>query len=470
MGLLTQQMLDEAWACLGGPPELSAAVHWAGPEGLLPSRLEVAALAEASVAAAAIAGAELASVRSGGPVPAVTVDSKAVARAFASDRALRLNGRKQVSWSPLSRFWQCSDGWLRTHANYEHHRLRLLDALGFPAGASDVAAWMEGEIGARTAEDVADTVTAHDGLAVAVRSAEAWAYHDQGAAAAALPLLMLERVGEATPVMPEYRDSDPLLPAAGLRVLDLTRVIAGPVATRTLALLGADVLRIDSPELPEAGAQHLDTDMGKRSTLLNLGLPSDREVFDHLLTTADVVVTGYRPGALDRVGLGADALLERWPSLVVASLSAWGRRGPWSGRRGFDSIVQAASGIADIEAAPDGTPGALPVQALDHATGYLLAAAVLRAVSERTRKGGGWRAELSLAQTASWLLRQPISAEAQPRGPVLADDGQDTAQRATALGTLRYALSPVRIDGVSQDWAHPVGQYGCDMAEWRSGS
>src|SRR5262249_4211076 len=157
--------------------------------------------------------------------------------------------------------------------------------------------------------------------------------------------------------------------------LDLTRVIAGPVATRTLALLGADVLRIDSPELPEIPAQHLDTGMGKRSTLLDLARPADRQTFEDLLATAGVVVTGYRPGALDRFGLDTSALHQRSPALVVASVSAWSTSGPWSGRRGFDSIVQTACGIADTEATADATPGALPVQALDHATGYLLAAA-----------------------------------------------------------------------------------------------
>jgi crotonobetainyl-CoA:carnitine CoA-transferase CaiB-like acyl-CoA transferase len=458
MGSLAERMFGEAWSCLGGAP---AVVRWSGPEGLLPSRLQVAALAEASVAAAATAGAELAAVRGGGPVPEVTVTSNAVATAFASDRVLRLDGRPQESWAPLSRFWKCSDGWVRTHANYGHHRLRLLAALGIPADAADATGRVEHAIGGRTGDDVAEAVTARGGIAVAVRSAEDWARHGQGRAVAALPLLTLRRVGPAPPVTLKPCPAGPLLPAAGLRVLDLTRVIAGPVATRTLALLGADVLRIDSPELPELPAQHLDTGMGKRSACLNLARPTDRETFEGLLASADVVVTGYRPGSLERFGLGT--LHERHPGLVVASVSAWSTGGPWRHRRGFDSIVQAACGIAEIE----GAPGALPVQALDHASGYLLAAAVLRAVSERTRRGGGWRAEVSLAQTAAWLLRQPIAARATARRTALTDDGQDTAVRATALGTLRYALSPVAIDGASRDWAHPVRRHGSDPAAWQ---
>ncbi|EPH42811.1 putative CaiB/baiF CoA-transferase family protein C7orf10 like protein [Streptomyces aurantiacus JA 4570] len=183
-------------------------------------------------------------------------------------------------------------------------------------------------------------------------------------------------------------DAGPLLPAAGLRVLDLTRVIAGPVATRTLALLGADVLRVDPPHLPELPDQHADTGFGKRSTALDLADRADRRAFEDLLAGADVVVTGYRPGTLDRFGLAPEALAERRPGLVVAQLSAWGTTGPWSGRRGFDSLVQAASGIAVTEGAPD-RPGALPAQALDHGTGHLLAAAVLRSLSERATEGAG---------------------------------------------------------------------------------
>ncbi|WP_211303290.1 CoA transferase, partial [Streptomyces milbemycinicus] len=207
------------------------------------------------------------------------------------------------------------------------------------------------------------------------------------------------------------------LPASGVRVLDLTRVIAGPVATRTLALLGADVLRIDSPHLPEDPDAHADTGFGKRSTRLDLADPQDRQTFEELLGHADVVVTGYRPGALDRFGLAPDALLERRPGLVVAQVSAWGWSGPWAGRRGFDSLVQAACGIAALEATPDGHPGVLPAQALDHGTGYLLAAGVLRSLAERQESGGGRHLRFSLTATASWLMHGITPAPGDtPRG------------------------------------------------------
>lgn len=166
-------------------------------------------------------------------------------------------------------------------------------------------------------------------------------------------------------------------------MLDLTRVIAGPVATRTLALLGADVLRVDDPGLPEIAAQHLDNGMGKRSALLDLRKDEDREVFDTLLEEADVVVTGYRPHALDRFGLTPEELAQRRPGIVIATLDAWGSAGPWRDFRGFDSIVQAATGISMLTSPDDTKPGALPAQALDHASGYLLAAGVLIALSRQ---------------------------------------------------------------------------------------
>ena len=210
-------------------------------------------------------------------------------------------------------------------------------------------------------------------------------------------------------------------------MLDLTRVIAGPVATRYLAALGADVLRLDPPEHPELRSQAYDQLLGKRSALLDFGAPGGSARLHELLAGADVLVHGYRPHALDRFGLAPQALAERHPGLVVVSLSAWGRSGPWGERRGFDSIVQAASGIAVTES-PDGErPGALPCQLLDHGTGYLCAAAVLRALAAQATRGGTLFRELSLARTGYWLLGQPRAAAAAPRDSQrpggVADDG-----------------------------------------------
>jgi crotonobetainyl-CoA:carnitine CoA-transferase CaiB-like acyl-CoA transferase len=211
--------------------------------------------------------------------------------------------------------------------------------------------------------------------------------------------------GDDTDNSERKRDDDAPMPAAGLRVLDFTRVIAGPVCSRYLGALGADVLRLDPPHLPdlEPGAP-ADTLLGKRSAFLDLSDDAGARRLEELLAGADVVLLGYRPGALGRFGLAPEDLADRHPGLVIAQLSAWGFTGPWAGRRGFDSIVQAASGIAALEAGADGNPGAPPCQLLDHGTGYLTAAAVLDALAEQWEGGGTHLARLSLARTAHWLL------------------------------------------------------------------
>lgn len=452
----------QAWAALGADQEMLEHVSYTRAPDALTARLPVLEAARAAVAVCALAAAELAAARHGGPVPRVRVDDGAVATAFRSERFARLDGRVRGGFAPLSRFWRTADGWVRTHANHPHHRDRLLAALGLPAG-SDARGVAEALAGRRAAE-VEDAVYAAGGLAVAVRDAAAWAGLEQGALVAERPLLALERVDGAPG--PVRRGAGAAPPCAGVRVLDLTRVLAGPVATRTLALLGADVLRVDPPGLPESPGAHDDTGLGKRSALLDLRRGADRRVFEELLAAADVVVTGYRPGALDRFGLAPEALVERRPGVVAARLSAWGAYGPWGGRRGFDSLVQAATGIALTEGDRE-APGALPAQALDHGTGYLVAAAVLRALTERRRSGGSWRVEAALAQTAHWLVhgtdRTPPDGE--PPGPPYAP-GRWLRERTTPLGRLRHVLSPVGYEGGPGDWARPPGRWGADAPRW----
>ncbi|MFC8425255.1 CoA transferase [Streptomyces sp. NPDC057236] len=448
--------LASVWSALGGDPALLPRVSAVERPGVLNARLPVRELARACVGACALAAAELGARRAGGEVPAVRVDDGAVATAFVSERHLLVDGRAPETFAPLSRFWRTADGWVRTHANYPHHRARLLAALGVPEDPDAVAA----ALAERSAREAEEAVCAARGLAVALRTPGEWAAHEQGVEVAGRPLVERERLDSAPARVFAPVGRDPLLPAAGLRVLDLTRVIAGPVATRTLALLGADVLRVDAPGLPEIADQHADTGFGKRSALLDLS--AGRDVFEELLASADVVVTGYRPGALDRFGLAPRALAERRPGVVVAQLSAWGAYGPWGDRRGFDSLVQVATGIAAVEGSSAGRPGVLPAQALDHGTGYLLAAGVLRALSEQGEEGGSRVVRVALARTAGWLLAGRGDAGVFGDVPV----GQWLAERDSSLGRLRYALSPVVFEGGPRDWARAPGRWGADSARW----
>ncbi|OOC53853.1 MULTISPECIES: CoA transferase [Nocardiopsis] len=460
-----------AWKAVGGPADLTARVSYRGAGKVLPAVLPVRELARATVGVCSLAAAELLAARNGGTVPEVRVDEGAVATAFVSERHLRVNGREPTPFAPLSGFWRTADGWVRTHANYPHHRARLLAALGVHPGAGhgggggtgdgagdDGGAALVGPLtetlAALTAREVQERVYAAGGLAVAVAPAPG-----EGALTCGRPLAEVEEAGgtggRRLPPAP--------LPAAGVRVLDLTRVIAGPVATRTLALLGADVLRVDSPRFPEDPDSHIDTGLGKRSTLLDLDSAQDRSAFQGLLDSADVVVTGYRPGSLDRRGLAAEELMARRPGLVVARLCAWGWSGPWAGRRGFDSLVQAACGIAAIEAGPEGRPGALPAQALDHGTGYLLAAGVLRALTERRTDGRGRLLRFSLAGTADWLLHG-ITREPAGEGTYEAADW--LTDTPSPHGLLRHALPPVHYEGSPGNWAGPPTSWGTDRAAW----
>lgn len=447
---MTDPATAHAWHALGGAADLVEHVTCTGTPrlgGTLPTR----ELARASVGVCSLAAAELLAVRTGRGLPAVRVDEGAVAVAFASERHLRVDGEQVPLFAPLSRFWPTVDGWVRTHANYPHHRARLLAALEVPDSGddADLVDRLSAALRERSASDVQETVYAAGGLAVAVAPPGAL---DE-------PLVTRVASGENTtgPLGPAT------LPAHDVRVLDLTRVLAGPVATRTLALLGADVLRVDAPWLPEDRGTHIDTGVGKRTTRLDLADASDRAPFEGLLDTADVVVTGYRPGALDRYGLGAEELIARRPGLVVAELGAWGWDGSWAGRRGFDSLVQAGTGISVVEGTDDGRPGALPVQALDHGTGYLLAAAVLRALTARAATGGGQHVRLSLAGTATWLFGiAPLPA---PAGPPEEPDRWLT-ETDSPYGRLRHALSPIGVAGVPTDWTRPPRLWGTDEPRW----
>ncbi|GKQ36724.1 CoA transferase [Streptomyces sp. A012304] len=452
--------IECAWSELGGDPELLAGVSTVVREGALAARLPVRELARACVGACALAAAELGARRAGlARVPRVRVDDGAVATAFVSERHLLVDGRAPVAFAPLSRFWRTADGWVRTHANYPHHRERLLRALEVPDGDPATVGAVLAE---RSALEVEEAVYAAGGLAVALRTPGQWATHEQAAAVARRPLVEAERLDTARARALPPLTGTPLLPAAGLRVLDLTRVIAGPVATRVLALLGADVLRVDAPGLPELPDQHADTGFGKRSAVLDL--TADRHTFEELLGAADVVVTGYRPGALDRFGLSPEALVARRPGLVVAQLSAWGAYGPWGARRGFDSLVQAATGIAAIEGEPE-RPGALPAQALDHGTGYLLAAAVLRALTEQSSAGYGRVVRMALARTAAWLTKSAGTGKPAEGATHSGPDAWLT-ETDSGLGRLRYALPPVTFDGGPADWERPPGAWGTDPARW----
>jgi hypothetical protein len=392
------------------------------------------------VAASGLAVSALTAARTGSAPQPVALDAGHVALAARSERYAAPDGSvpPRDLFAPLSRFWRTADGWLRLHTNYPWHRERALRVLGCADDPDAVARAVAERPGHQLEEDLA----AAGALGSAVRTPAEWAGHPQGRAVAALPLVTSRAAG------PGGWRAAPAPALRGVRVLDLTRVIAGPVATRTLAAWGADVLRIDSPRLPEMPAQALDTLPGKRSALLDLAVAGDRDRFTELLAAADVLVHGYRPGALDRYGLSGAELAEQHPHLTVVSVSAWGSHGPWAGRRGFDSLVQCPTGIAAIEG-DDGRPGALPAQVLDHATGYLAAAAAVLSLAGAARGGPVRHTRLSLAQTAHWL-QQPGTGDRAPERVV--DPEPWLVSLPGPSGPVRVIAPPGVVGGARPAW------------------
>ncbi|WP_309064479.1 CoA transferase [Microbacterium sp.] len=431
------------------------------------SALPVGALAMDSVALASLAIAL--SSHDGERARAATrveVDPVRVQASFGSDRVLRVDGEAPTVWAPLSGFWRVADGWVRTHGNYPHHARRLVALLGLPPDADRDR--FQTALRERSRFELEDGAAAGGALVLAVRTPHEWREHPQHPHIDGAPLVLLRDRDGAPPRPMRPRGARPL---SGLRVLDLTRVIAGPVATRDLALAGADVLRVDSPRLPEPSWQHFDTGQGKRSTLLDLDVAAERQRLDDLLADADVVVHGYRPGALAKYGLDAGTLHERHPGIIVAQLSAWGTDGPWGRRRGFDSLVQAASGIAMRESRDGGeTPGALPVQALDHSAGHFLAAAIATAVRRQRHDGGSYEVQISLAGVAHALLAARDAPDSA------SDDGAAlptvsvpvAADGAPASGVVECAPPVLAYPDAPADYPQAIHPWGTDRPVWAS--
>ncbi|RZS59608.1 CoA transferase family III [Microcella putealis] len=480
----------------GGTPGASAPtapaapaleVHGQGPDD---SAYPVSAFAAEAVGEFALAVAELVGA------PTATVDA-ALARAWFTE-AVRLREPGPSPWNPLSTDYRAADGWVRLHMNAPAHRAAALGVLGL--GDGDNAAGVAGTVtgpdrdavaaAARTwrALDLEEAVIAAGGCAGALRSVGEWAAHPQGVATAAQPLVVSTPTRRAEVPWPTGTPDRPL---AGVRVLDLTRVIAGPVATRALALLGADVLRVDPPDWDEPGVTH-DTTLGKRCARLDAHDVERASTLAALLAEAHVLVHGLRPGALDSLGLDADTRRAIAPGLVEVQVSAYGPSGPWAERRGFDSVVQLVTGIADArtDLDPDATPHALPVQALDHATGWFAAASAVRGIARARETGEGSAHHLTLARTALELQRRkdargtsptpgaaattpPVApatpaVSAPPMTSAAAAPELPTHPMQSPLGTVDVLAAPFAVDGVRAEALTPPRPLGSDPADWHA--
>jgi crotonobetainyl-CoA:carnitine CoA-transferase CaiB-like acyl-CoA transferase len=364
-----KQLVEELFELVSLPRD-QGNLQLSGDRPLLATSFHVGTLAQSTIAAAALAAGKLSVVR-GGVAPQVAVDMHAAEAECTG--YFQVDGRSPDSWAPLSGLYPCADGYVRIHANFDHHRDGALALLGLKHETS-----------------------------TSKQTFVQWDATPQADWLASEPLLRITKIGSAAPIsLPELEGR---LPLSDLRVLDLTRILAGPTCGRALANYGADVMLINSPHLPNI--EHIaDTSRGKRSAFLDLRQAEAVTQLKGLLGDSHVFVQGYRPGGLSNLGFGPEALAELRPGIISVSLSAFGREGPWADRRGFDSLVQTATGFNHAEAKAAGAtePRALPVQILDFASGFLMAFATSVALVRQQEEGGSWQVDISLAQTAHWL-------------------------------------------------------------------
>jgi len=424
--------------------------------GRLPGPLPVTELLAESVG---LAGVALARLR-GQSAEDVFVDAR-MAAFWGQTSCNPIDWTPQEPWDPLSAIFAGSDGWIRLHTNAPHHKSIAAQILN-NVDTKDAAS---AEIASRSVTQLESDLVAAGGAAARMITWKDWQTHPQGRAISQSPLVAWTQP-KVAPAPRRLQDANYSSdrPLSGLKVLDFTRVLAGPVATRTLAGYGAQVLRIDPAGWDDPGLLH-DTTIGKRCAGLDLANTPDRARFVELLGQADVFVHGYRPGALEKLGFDAATLDQINPTHINISLSAYGRQGPWSQRRGFDSLVQFSTGIADLCRDDQGAPGKLPVQALDHAAGYLMAACVFEAL--RIAKSGRIvSAQTSLARIA-WMLckADQTGGDLTPITPKAESDFL-SAIETSDWGDLKRLTPPLRVKGAEMTWDIPSGELRRHPASW----
>jgi crotonobetainyl-CoA:carnitine CoA-transferase CaiB-like acyl-CoA transferase len=457
-----REILSDLWRLAGGEPSALDAVTLTGAEPILPSSFRVGAAAQAPVAAAALAAADIWRLRSGERQD-ITVDMVHAVVECRSERYLRLDGKPPPpTWDPTAGIYRTRDQrFVRLHTNFPHHRAAVCKVLACREERDAIqAALMQWD------GEAFETAAYAGGAVVSMmRSHDEWSATPQAEALAKLPPFTIEKIGDAPP-KPWPKGDRPL---AGVRVLDLSRVIAGPVAGRTLAAHGADVMLIAGPNLPAIPWLTIDTGRGKLSSFLELKEEAGRARLRALLADADIVSQGYRPQAIASLGFSPEDAAKINPGIVYLSLSAYGHAGPWANRRGFDSLVQTSTGFnhAEGQAAGIDGPKELPAQMLDHATGYLMAFGAMMAKARQAREGGSYLVRVSLAQTGRWLWNLGRIAGGLQTEDLKADALQPfLGDMPSGFGVLSAVSHSARLSKTPALWARPAMPLGSHAPEW----
>jgi crotonobetainyl-CoA:carnitine CoA-transferase CaiB-like acyl-CoA transferase len=455
----TQHALISILGSTGWHDAPLSALHIAPSPNVLPTTLPIGALAGATLGATGLAAAALWRLRSG-RLQSVGVDIRAATLAMTSSTYLRVNGQAVKSWDPITGYYRVSNGeWVYLHGNFPHLRDGLLKLFKVP---NDPAA-LRAALASWSAADIENAAGQLGLCGVIVRQRAEWEAHPQALATAALPLIEFTRIGDAPP-RPLSHAARPL---SGIRVLDLSRVIAGPMAARTLAEHGATVLQVGAAHLPSIESLVIDTGFGKQSCAINIDTAAGSNKLHELIDSADVFLNAYRPGALERRGFSPAALAQQRPGIIYLSISAFSRAGPWAQRRGYDTLVAAASGLTR-----SGTedPARLPCQPLDYLTGYLGAFGTMLALQRRAVEGGSWHVQLSLERTSAWIRemtdtlgRESSVAAIVPPSSEIDDLYIETPSR---FGALRHLKPVVQMPETPTRWEQPPVPLGSDPAIW----
>jgi crotonobetainyl-CoA:carnitine CoA-transferase CaiB-like acyl-CoA transferase len=432
------------------------AAEMRGNDPVFPTPYKVGAAGAAALAAVGTAVSRLWFLKTKRK-QSVGIDVRAAAAAMRSARYLRIDGQAPKDpWDPFSGYYPVKDGrWISIHCNFANHRDAALKVLGNPkdraAGEAASVTW--------DGRELEDAIHAAKGCAGLARTAEEWAKHPHSGAVARQPLLSITKIGEAPP---EPLPAGPR-PLSGIRVLDLTRVLAGPTCARTLAEHGADVLKIAGPHLPDSGASEFDTGIGKLQAHLDLRRPGGVEILKDLLRTGDIFSQSFRPGALAARGFSPEEAANLRPGIVYVTLSAWGAEGPWKDRRGFDSIVQTVSGMA-LRQSGESKPKLLPVSVIDYVSGYLMACGALVALARRATEGGSWLVRVSLARTGKWIVDRGI-AEGFASAP-LELPKEELDKLIIKTGNCSHLKPVLELSETQPYWERPPAPLGSHPAAW----
>jgi crotonobetainyl-CoA:carnitine CoA-transferase CaiB-like acyl-CoA transferase len=457
----TTEILADIWTSAGGDPAALNAIKLTGDEAQLPSSFRVAAAAQASVAATGLAAAEIWKLRSGQSQD-VAVNMRHAVVECRSERYLRVDGKPPPpAWDAIAGVYKVRDGFVRLHTNFPHHRDAVCRVLNCKPERDQVqAALMQWD-----GEAFETAAHAAGGVVALMRSHDTWSATPHAKALAQLPLISISKIGEAAPKPWPAGDR----PLSGIRVLDLSRVIAGPVAGRTLAVHGADVLLISSPDLPAIPWLTIDTGRGKLTSFVDLRSEQGRGVLRDLLADADIFSQGYRPRAIAALGFSPEQAAHINPGIVYVTLSAYGHAGPWGERRGFDSLVQTTTGFnhAEGQAAGLDGPKELPAQMLDHATGYFMAFGAMMAKARQAREGGSWHVQVSLAQTGRWLWNLGRVNDGLAISDLKADAVTPFIEDVpSGFGPLRSVSHSARLSKTPAFWARPAMPLGSHPPKW----